>query len=316
MTLRRIPGHFAGMIPVPFGTLPDLSATLERFFALFGVELEAARAYGVRILVIWLLALAAWVGVKLIAAHIIRLADDGDDTHLSYGEKRAQTISGLLKGVGWIVIMVFALILTLDIFMDIGPLLAGAGVIGLAVSFGSQSLVKDVIAGFFILSENQFDVGDVIEVAGKSGGVERMTLRVVVLRDVEGIVHFIPNGQISTVSNKTRGWSRVVLDVGVAYDTDIDHALQVLRDESTAFHADGAWETKLDGAPEVAGVQGLDDSAVTLRTMLRTQPGFQWEVAREFRRRVKNRFDREGIEIPFPQRTVHLRDAPKSGEAS
>ncbi len=213
-------------------------------------------------------------------------------------------------------ILVFALILTLDIFMDIGPLLAGAGVIGLAVSFGSQSLVKDLIGGFFILSENQFDVGDVIEVAGKAGAVERMTLRVVVLRDVEGVVHFVPNGQITTVSNKTRLWSRVVLDVGVAYDTDIDHALEVLRDEAAAFFADGGWKPKLDEAPEVAGVQGLDDSAVTLRTMLRTQPGFQWEVAREFRRRVKNRFDREGIEIPFPQRTVHLRQTPKAGEES
>jgi small-conductance mechanosensitive channel len=303
------------MIAAPFGALPDLTASLERFFAAFGVELETARAYGVRILVIWLLAIAAWVGVKLVAAHIVRLADDGDDTTLSYGEKRAQTISGLLKGVGRIVILVFALILTLDIFMDIGPLLAGAGVIGLAVSFGSQSLVKDVIAGFFILSENQFDVGDVIEVAGKSGGVERMTLRVVVLRDVEGIVHFVPNGQITTVSNKTRGWSRVVLDVGVAYATDIDHALQVLRDEAAAFFQDSAWHARLDDAPEVAGVQGLDDSAVTLRTMLRTKPGSQWEVAREFRRRVKNRFDREGIEIPFPQRTVHLRQEQDGGTA-
>jgi small conductance mechanosensitive channel len=209
--------------------------------------------------------------------------------------------------VGRIVILLFAVILTLDTFMDIGPLLAGAGILGLAVSFGSQSLVKDVIAGFFILMEHQFDVGDVIEVAGLAGGVERMTLRVVMLRDLEGTLHIIPNGQITTVSNKTRGWSRALLDIGVGYASNVDHALEVLRDEARTFADDSAWSFKLDGPPEVVGVQGLGDNAVTIRVMFRTGPGMQWEVGREFRRRAKNRLDREGIEIPFPQRTVHVR---------
>ncbi len=304
------------MFQLAAGLLLDLSQSLERFFGLFGMDIETARAHAVRLIVIWTLAAACWVGVRMAAAHIVKLADDGDDTRLSYQEKRAQTISGLLKGAGTIVITAFTLILTLNVFMNIAPLLAGAGVIGLAVSFGSQSLVKDVIAGFFILSENQFDVGDVIEVAGLAGGVEQITLRVVRLRDIEGVLHVIPNGQITTVSNKTRGWSRAVVDVGVAYETDVDQALAVLRDEAAAFHADGSWTGRLDGAPEVVGVQGLDDSAVTLRTMLRTQPGLQWDVGREFRRRIKNRFDREGIEIPFPQRTVHMRQAPADPGAS
>lgn len=287
--------------------LPDINQSLTQFFGLFGVELEAARRYGVRIVMIWLLAFAANVLVKLIANRIVARADDGDDAFMSYGEKRASTISGVLKGVGGIVILVFALILTLDVFMNIGPLLAGAGVIGLAVSFGSQSLVKDMISGFFMLIENQFDVGDVIEIAGRSGGVERMTLRVTQLRDVEGVVHIIPNGQITSVSNKTRGWSRRVLDIGVGYGAEVDKAIAVLTDLAASFGKDAAWASKLDGAPEVAGVQSLDDSAVTIRVLLRTRPGMQWEVGREFLRRAKNRLDQENIEIPFPQRTVHVR---------
>jgi small conductance mechanosensitive channel len=289
------------------GPLFTFTETLERFFGFFGIDLETARRYGFRLLVIWGMALAASYLVKVVAERIVKMSADDDDTQLSYREKRAQTVSGLLKGVGRIVIVLFAVILTLDTFMEIGPLLAGAGILGLAISFGSQSLVKDVIAGFFILMEHQFDVGDVIEVAGLSGGVERMTLRVVMLRDLEGTLHIVPNGQITTVSNRTRGWSRAVLDIGVGYASDVDQALQVLRDEARAFAADTAWSFKLDGPPEVVGVQGLGDNAVTIRVMLRTRPGMQWEVGREFRRRAKKRLDVEGIEIPFPQRTVHVR---------
>ncbi|MEO8480381.1 MAG: mechanosensitive ion channel family protein [Gemmatimonadota bacterium] len=287
--------------------LPDINQSLTQFFNLFGIELEAARRYGVKLVMIWALAFAANQIVKLIAKRIVSAADDGDDTIMSYGEKRASTISGVLKGVGGILVLVFAMILTLDAFMDIGPILAGAGVIGLAVSFGSQSLVKDVISGFFLLIENQFDVGDVIEIAGHAGGVERMTLRVTQLRDIEGIVHIIPNGQINMVSNKTRGWSRRVLDIGVGYGAEVDKAIAVLTDLAAGFGKDAAWAPKLDGAPEVVGVQSLDDSAVTIRVMLRTLPGMQWDVGREFLRRAKNRLDQEGIEIPFPQRTVHVR---------
>jgi small conductance mechanosensitive channel len=284
-----------------------LTETLERFFGFFGIDLETARRHGLRLLFIWGMAFAAFYLVKVIAERIVKLSADDDDTQLSYREKRAQTVSGLLKGVGRIVIVIFAIILTLDTFMEIAPLLAGAGILGLAVSFGSQSLVKDVLAGFFILMEHQFDVGDVIEVAGKSGGVEKMTLRVVTLRDLDGTVHVVPNGQITTVSNRTRGWSRAVLDIGVGYASDVDQALETLRQEARAFAEDSAWSYKLDGPPEVVGVQGLGDNAVTIRVMLRTRPGMQWEVGREFRRRAKIRLDREGIEIPFPQRTVHVR---------
>jgi small conductance mechanosensitive channel len=285
----------------------DITATLERWFGLFGIELEEVRVVGVKTALLWFGAYLVWRLVRVVADRIVKAADDGDDGRLSYHEKRAQTIASLLQGVGKIVILVFTLILTLNQFIDIAPLLAGAGILGLAVSFGSQSLVKDVISGFFILMENQFAIGDVIEVAGLAGGVEKMTLRVVMLRDLHGVLHIIPNGQITTVSNKTRGWSRAVLDIGVAYESNVDQAIEVLTDEAARFGSEAAWKVRLDGEPEVVGVAALADSAVHIRVMLRTQPGLQWEVGREFMRRAKNRLDQEGIEIPFPQRTVHVR---------
>jgi small-conductance mechanosensitive channel len=285
----------------------DITATLERWFGLFGIELEQVRVVAVKTAFLWLAAYVTWRLVRIIADRIVKVADDGLDGRLSHHEKRAQTIASLLKGVGKIVILLFTLILTLNQFIDIAPLLAGAGILGLAVSFGSQSLVKDVISGFFILMENQFAIGDVIEVAGLSGSVEKMTLRVVMLRDLEGVLHIVPNGQITTVSNKTRGWSRAVLDIGVAYATNVDQAIAVLTEAAATFGDDPEWRARLDGVPEVVGVQSLADNAVNIRVMLRTQPGSQWEVGREFLRRAKNRLDTEGIEIPFPQRTVHVR---------
>jgi small conductance mechanosensitive channel len=206
-----------------------------------------------------------------------------------------------------------ALLLSLNIFFDIGPLLAGAGILGLAFSFGAQSLVKDIISGFFILLENQFTVGDVIETAGKSGTVERMTLRVVMLRDLRGVLHIIPNGQMTVVSNQTRGWARAVVEVGVGYDVDVDRALDVIGDEAATFGKDQVWEHRLDGVPEVLGVESFTDNAVIIRTILRTLPGEQWAAAREFRRRLKTRLDREGIEIPYPQRVVQVRQGTMSG---
>ncbi len=257
---------------------------------------------------IWLGAwLAYWV-VRRVARRIVAAVDDGDDSTMTSAEKRGHTVAQLVRSVGRVVILVVALLLTLKLLIaDIGPLLAGFGILGLAVSFGAQSLVKDVIAGFFILVENQFAVGDVIEAAGKSGTVEGMTLRVVMLRDVRGVVHIVPNGQITTVSNLTRSWSRAIVEVMVGYRTDLDHALEVFRDELARFRREPAWKNRFEGDSDVPGVEELGDHGVVIRTTLRTVAGAQWEVAREFRRRIKNRLDTEGIEIPFPQRTVHVR---------
>jgi small conductance mechanosensitive channel len=270
------------------------------------------------LLVIWVL---AWIGMVLVgrvARRIERLADDGDDSVVTLREKRGRTLSTLLRNAGRVVIALMAVLLSLNLFIDITALIAGAGILGLAISFGAQSLVKDVLAGFFMLLEDQFAVGDVVELAGKSGVVERVTLRVVVLRGVDGSVHVIPNGEITTVTNKTRGWSRAVLDIGVGYGEDVDRVLAVVRDEGTRFADDPSWRHQLDGdvPVEVWGVESLADNAVVLRLVARTQPGSHWNVARELRRRIKIRFDAEGIEIPFPQRVLHLRTDDASASAA
>jgi small conductance mechanosensitive channel len=224
--------------------------------------------------------------------------------------QRAKTVAQLAFGVTRVAVWITATLLVLNLFFPIGPLLAGVGVFGLALSFGAQSLVKDMISGFFILLENQFAIGDIIEINGTSGVVERMTLRIVAVRDVEGVLHIIPNGTITQVSNKTKEWARVVLDVGVGYPEKVDSVIEVLRGVASEFATDQAWMPHLTEGPDVLGVQELADSAVNIRIIVRTRPGKQWDVKRELRRRIKNRFDQEGIEIPFPQRTVHLTQSP------
>jgi small conductance mechanosensitive channel len=295
------------MLALNLAPLFTFGEVVRRLAAILRIDGEELIRSGVRVVGIWVLAWLAYRLVRIAARRIEIAVDDGDDSVTTLRERRGQTIAQLLRSVGRVLVLAIAILLTFNVFIDIGPILAGAGILGLAVSFGAQSLVKDVISGFFILFENQFAIGDVIEVSGKSGVVEKMTLRVVQLRDGEGVMHVVPNGEIKVVSNKTRGWARAVVDVGVPYDESVDRALEVLKDEAAQFSTDKAWGAQLDGPVEVLGVESLSDSAVVLRTVIRTQPGSQWNVAREFRRRIKNRFDRESLEIPYPQRRVHGR---------
>jgi small-conductance mechanosensitive channel len=284
----------------------SIGDTLRRLAQILEINGETMARNGARVVGIWVLAWLGYRVVRLAAIRIERAVDDGDDSVTTLRERRGKTISQLLRSMGRVVIYAIALLLTFNVFIDIGPILAGAGILGLAVSFGAQSLVKDVISGFFILFENQFAIGDVIEAGGKSGVVEKMSMRVVVLRDIQGAMHIIPNGEIKVVSNLTRGWSRAVVDVGVGYEEDVDRALGVVRDEAASFSADPDWTSQLDGPVEVPGIESLGDSAMVIRSLIRTQPGSQWAAAREYRRRLKLRFDRESIEIPFPQRKVHV----------
>ncbi|MDZ4804130.1 MAG: mechanosensitive ion channel family protein [Candidatus Eisenbacteria bacterium] len=252
-----------------------------------------------------------------IAFRLIRrieiLADDGDPTFQSLQEKRAATLSLLLRQLtGVVLALVSGMMILREFRVDIAPIIAGAGVIGLAVGFGAQSLVKDIISGFFILLENQFDVGDVISGAGVSGGVERIGLRFTQLRDLEGRVHFIPNGEFRVVSNLTRGWSRAVVDIGVSYSEDIDRVQDVLRDVADGLRADPAFTALMLEPMEILGVESFGDSAVTIKVIFKTLPGKQWPVAREFRKRLKARFDALGIEIPLPQRVVHTIALPSA----
>jgi small-conductance mechanosensitive channel len=286
--------------------LPSFNDIIQRIATLLRIDGDLALRSMLRVLGIWALAWFALRVVKLTARKIEMSVDDGDDSITTLREKRGRTISQLLRSVGRVVIVTIAVLLTFNVFINIAPILAGAGILGLAVSFGAQSLVRDIISGFFILLENQFAVGDVIEAAGKSGVVEKMTMRVVVLRDLEGTMHVIPNGEMKVISNKTRGWARAVVDISVPYTEDVDRALAVVRDEAAQFSTDRTWGLQLDGPVEVLGVESMTDNSVVIRTLLKTQPGSQWSVAREFRRRLINRFSKEAIESPFQQRRVHV----------
>jgi small-conductance mechanosensitive channel len=286
--------------------LPSLNDIINRLAELLRIDGEMALRSVLRVLGIWLLAWLAFRVIRLTAQRIEESVDDGDDSVTTLREKRGRTIAQLLRSVGRVAIVTIAVLLTFNVFINIAPILAGAGILGLAISFGAQSLVRDIISGFFILLENQFAVGDVIEAAGKSGVVERMTMRVVVLRDLEGTMHVIPNGQITVVSNKTRGWARAVVDVAIPYTEDVDRIINVVRDEAAQFSTDPVWGLQLDGPVEVLGIEELRDNSVVIRSLLKTQPGSQWNVGREFRRRIKIRFDREAIETPFQQRRVNV----------
>ncbi len=252
----------------------------------------------VQVAAIWSLAWAGLRVIRIAARRIETAVDDGDPRITTIREKRGITIAQLLRTIGRGVVVLLAALLTLNLFVEIGPLLAGAGILGLAVSFGAQSLVKDFLSGFFFLLENQFAIGDVIEAGGKVGVVEHITLRVVVLRDVEGVRHIIPNGEIKAVSNRTAGWARAVVDIAVGPAESVDRTLAITRDELARFATDDEWSALLDGTPEVWGVEAVGDNRVVVRAVARTQPGGQWGVARELRRRLKNRFDSEGIRLP------------------
>jgi moderate conductance mechanosensitive channel len=286
--------------------LPSLNDIITRLAAMLRVDGEAMLRAIFRVFGIWLLAWLAWRVIRLTAQRIENAVDDGDDSITTLREKRGRTISQLLRSVGRVVVVTIAVLLTFNVFINIAPILAGAGILGLAISFGAQSLVRDIISGFFILLENQFAVGDVIDAAGKNGVVERMTMRVVVLRDIEGTMHVIPNGEIKVVSNKTRGWARAVVDITVPNSEDVDRILDVVRNEAEQFFKDPVWSLQLDGPVEVLGVEELRDNSVVIRTLLKTQPGSQWSVGREFRRRLRKRFERETVESPFQQRRVHV----------
>ena len=192
--------------------------------------------------------------------------------------------------------------------IPIAPLLGGAAVFGLAVAFGAQNLIRDYFYGFVILLENQYKLNDVVKIGDLSGQVEQITLRMTVLRDLEGRVHFIPNGQITAVTNMTHGWSRALFDIGVAYKEDVDRVMGVLEELGrTSSAATPNFGPMILDDPTMLGVDELADSAVVIKFFIKTRPLQQWNVKRELLRRIKNRFDELGIEIPFPHRTVYHR---------
>lgn len=221
-------------------------------------------------------------------------------------EKRVETLMNIVHSTGKIIIWVVAVMIILEKFgVNIGPILAGAGIVGLAVGFGSQELVRDVISGFFILLENQIRVGDVAVINGTGGLVENIELRTTSLRDFSGVVHIFQNGKINTISNMTKDWSAMVFDIGVAYKEDVDQVMEIMKEVGEELAGDEELGEKILEPLEIFGVDNFADSAVVIKARIKTEPIQQWTVGREFRRRLKKAFDDRGIEIPFPHRTVY-----------
>ena len=251
--------------------------------------------------------LATWTAYRLVPLLLRSLPLPETEGELTRQAVRAKTLRNVSESALKVaVVTVGGLLFLSNLGLNVTALLAGAGVAGLAVSFAAQNLIRDFIHGFFILLEDQYGVGDIVKVGDLAGVVEKFNLRLTVLRDLEGKAHFIPNSQIQQVTVFTQEWSRAVVDVGVAYKEDVDRVLAIFRDEAERFFQDPEWQAKLTNPPEVLGVENLADSAVVIRTLFGTKPAQQWAVAREFRRRIKKRLDQEGVEIPFPHRTLYF----------
>lgn len=235
---------------------------------------------------------------------IARRASKSDKDHES--EKRAKTLLDIMRGALKVSIWVLFIIILLKEFgIDIAPLLAGAGILGLAVGFGAQEMVRDVISGFFMLLENQIRTGDVAVINGTGGVVEKIELRTVTLRDLQGVVHIFQNGKINTLSNMTKEWSAAVFDIGVSYSSDIPKVISVMEEVGNSMKSDPVFGQNILEPMEIFGLNAFMDSSLVIKARLKTRPGEQWSVMREYNKRLKKAFDEKGIEIPFPQRTIH-----------
>lgn len=274
---------------------------------------SSAMAIALQIALIIVLALVAQVSsTRLIRSIRIRIA-----ARMTDGEqiRRAETLGRVLRYLATVLITVIAAIMVLSaVGISIAPFLGAAGVVGLAIGFGAQSLVKDYFTGMLLLFEGQITKGDIVKVADKAGVVEDLTLRFVQLRDYDGHVHFVPNGEITSVTNMTRNFAFAVVDVGVAYREQLDQVKDVIIREANQLATDVEFSTRILAPFEFAGVERWDDSAVILRGRFKVQPIEQWNVRREFLRRLKDAFDRETIEIPFPHLTVYA-GADRQGAA-
>lgn len=256
---------------------------------------------------------AAWVERRASEAERLRPSDLSDtqriaaDLHLERTKQRSHTLrvvfTSALIGLVWFL----AGLIVLDLIgLNLAPLLAGAGVVGIALGFGAQQMVQDFLAGLFIVIEDQYGVGDVVDIGDAVGTVEQVNLRSTRLRDLSGVVWYVPNGQIARVANMSQLWSKAVLDISVGYETNIDDAARVLKETAVAM-----WRTPTDDAtiieePSYLGVERFEADGITLRLVIKTEPNEQWAAARELRLRIKEALDDAGIEIPYPQRTVRL----------
>jgi small-conductance mechanosensitive channel len=245
--------------------------------------------------------------VQLLSGRALRILHSKEDLREARRQQMVTLVQILRWGAG-VLIVGCALLMLLSTFgVDITPLLASVGVAGLALSLGAQTLIKDLVGGFLILAENQYAVGDFIQVGNVSGQVERLTLRATYVRDINGYLHVVPNGEVRIVANQTKEWSRALVDVGVAYEEDLDRALRVLTEAAETFAQDPLLSPQLLEPPQVLGPLSLGDWAITVRVMVKTPPGKQWGVARELRKRILAACEREGITLPYPRQEVLVR---------
>jgi small conductance mechanosensitive channel len=271
---------------------------MEEFFSMNGTAVVQTAIVIVGIVVLWLFA------ARVANRTIDRLDNRGPDAGA-----RARTLWAMARRLLIVVLVALLVLMVAAVWtLPLTPLVAVGSAVGVAVGFGAQSLVKDVIAGFFILAEDQYHIGDIVKLADVAGAVIDIRPRVTVLRDLDGNVHYVPNGEIKVATNLTQEFSQVVLDVGVAYRESVDRVIEVIADELTGLNQSEEWGPMILEDPQVLGVDQLADSAVTIRAVLKVGAEDRWLVKREALRRIKNRLDAEGIEIPFPHMTVYRGD--------
>jgi small-conductance mechanosensitive channel len=295
-------------------------------FELFG--LRPRTGVHLSTLAAWLFASGLRVGLIVVVAYVVvritKLLVSRFEHELNLGTgldaleraKRARTLGAAINKVVTAAIAAIALLMVLrELRVDIAPVLTGAGIVGLAVGFGAQTLVRDVISGFFLILEDQVRVGDVAAINGTGGLVEQINLRTIVLRDIEGTVHVFPNGSITTLANRSKDFSYYVIDLGVSYHNDPDRVADILREVGAGLQGDPKFGPFILEPIEVLGVDAFGDWAATLKARIKTVPLKQWDVGRELRRRIKRALDEQGIEMPFPERVVSVRDT-KSGPSA
>ncbi len=269
--------------------------------------------HAVAVIFILVLSYAARTFALRFIHQLIRKSITGNGFKTEKDEKQREDtlISIVDAGLKLVIWLLTGLLVLQEIGIDIGPLIAGAGIAGVAIGFGAQSMVKDFLAGIFIIYENQYRVGDVIEVnQSVSGTVQDITLRRTVLRDLDGMVHSIPNGEITIATNMTMEFANVNFDIGVGYDTNIEKLEKVVNKVGEDLAADKDWSDKIQEAPRFVRINEFGDSAIVVKILGRTEPMQQWAVTGELRKRIKIAFDKNKIEIPFPQRVIH--EAKKS----
>jgi small-conductance mechanosensitive channel len=283
------------------------------FHTYFHDALKWATNVGPSLLLIIVLAIVAIIIARVLSRKLFSaLKKTGAEAEM---QKRVDTLSSLISYLLVAVIIIVAFIMILDqLGIKTGPILASAGVAGVAIGFGAQHLVQDVISGFFILIDEKIRIGDVVETAGQSGLVEKVNLRLTVLRDMSGNVHYIRNGMIDIVTNMTKDYSQYVFDIGVAYREDVDEVISVIKEVDAELRNDPEFKNDILNPIEIFGLDQFADSAVIIKARTTTKPIKQWRIGREFNRRLKKRFDEKNIEIPFPHVTLYMGEG-KDGSA-